>query len=228
MRCTSAVGSASTACIPRVVNHARGRAAEVANHGDGRRALMSGPTSFVCALAPVDTRAVVSRLRRSMPSWRRIGVLVHSGEERVAYDVILAASCQPRSEQQRALSATAAGPARMLPSIVTGALPCLKLHEHIRAARLAGAPFVVQSKTGDLPKVMLVLYLELLASSRPVNLTVVHSRGRKGPLGGPGRDQLERIRILAQQAVNPGMCLSMSVEHLDLYLDLDDHNLLIN
>lgn len=85
--------------------------------------------------------------------------LVHSGEERVAYDVILAASCQPRSEQQRALSATAAGPARMLPSIVTGALPCLKLHEHIRAARLAGAPFVVQSKTGDLPKVMLVLYL---------------------------------------------------------------------
>lgn len=85
--------------------------------------------------------------------------LVHSGEQRVAYDVILAVSCQPQNEQQCVLSAQAAGQARTLPSIVTGALPGLKLREHICAARLAGAPLIVQSKAHDLQKVMLVLYL---------------------------------------------------------------------
>lgn len=83
---------------------------------------------------------------------------------------------------------------------------------------------------GHLSAVVLTLTQELLASNKPVNLTVVHSSGRSGggmPLEGHCRD-LERIRILAEQAVNPNLCLDMSLKHLDLYFDLDVHNLLIN
>lgn len=46
-------------------------------------------------------------------------------------------------------------------------------------------------------------------------------------LGGPCRD-LERIKILAQGAVDPSICFDTPVQHIDLYFDLDDHNLLIN